>query len=277
MNIPVVIDACSLINLLRIDEEDDFLYKHLRLLDIHISDTVYNEFITNVFKNNIEDADKDRINALIPNIQNDFSLHHDEEIKKDIGQSFIDAIVSYSEHKKRYNGEMSSTLLSLVLSRCEESRINFVTDDYPAKEQFNCFFSVQQIGEIQDSVDLLINLHWLFPKEEFPLNKLKNKLIDLRAEYNKNIKNFLDDVSNLKQSLRKTDKEWKLLDDILYTYYSGKYRDFVSAINALRECNSKKIRHVRDNMPTNNDNPEMVNKVNKVLHELEKIDVFKLV
>lgn len=277
MNIPVVIDACSLINLLRIDEEDDFLYKHLRLLDIHISDTVYNEFITNVFKNNIEDADKDRINALIPNIQNDFSLHHDEEIKKDIGQSFIDAIVSYSEHKKRYNGEMSSTLLSLVLSRCEESRINFVTDDYPAKEQFNCFFSVQQIGEIQDSVDLLINLHWLFPKEEFPLNKLKNKLIDLRAEYNKNIKNFLDDVSNLKQNLRKTDKEWKLLDDILYTYYSGKYRDFVLAINALRECNSKKIRHVRDNMPTNNDNPEMVNKVNKVLHELEKIDVFKLV
>lgn len=277
MNIPVVIDACSLINLLRIDEEDDFLYKHLRLLDIHISDTVYNEFITNVFKNNIEDADKDRINALIPNIQNDFSLHHDEEIKKDIGQSFIDAIVSYSEHKKRYNGEMSSTLLSLVLSRCEESRIYFVTDDYPAKEQFNCFFSVQQIGEIQDSVDLLINLHWLFPKEEFPLNKLKNKLIDLRAEYNKNIKNFLDDVSNLKHNLRKTDKEWKLLDDILYTYYSGKYRDFVSAINALRECNSKKIRHVRDNMPTNNDNPEMVNKVNKVLHELEKIDVFKLV
>lgn len=279
MKTPVVIDACSLINLLRIDEEDDFLYKHLRTLNIHISDTVYNEFIANVFKNNIEETDRDRINALIPNLQSDFSLHYDEEIENDIGHGFKETVLSYTEHKKRLNGEMSSTLLSLLLSRCEESRISFVTDDYPAKEQFNCFFSVQQIGEIQDSVDLLINLHWFFSKEEFPLNKLKNKLIDLRAEYCKNIKVFLNEVSNLKQGLRKTDREWKLLEDVEHSYYnsSGNWGDFLSAINAIRESNCKKIRHLRESLPITNEIPEMVKKVNFVLGEISKIEIFKLV
>lgn len=279
MKLPVVIDACSLINLLRIDEEDDFLYKHLKLFDIHIAKTVYDELLDNVFRNSVDEADKKRISIILPFLQYDFTLHQDEEITKDIGMSFLDEIVSYTEHQKKPNGELYSTLLSLVLSRSEELKICFITDDYPAKKQFECLFDVQQIGRIQDSVDLLISMHWLSPQEEFPLNTLKKKLIDLRAECFRNLKVFLDDVSNLKQNLIRTEKEWKLLDDVEHSYYNsnGNWGDFLLAINAIRKSNSKKIRHLRDTMPITNESPEMVKKVNFVLGELNKIEIFKLV
>ncbi|MBR5082443.1 MAG: hypothetical protein IKX35_08400 [Bacteroidales bacterium] len=275
----VVIDACSLINLLRIDEDDDFLYKHLKLFDIHIAKTVYDELLTNVFKNSIDVADKKRISVVLSLIQTDFTLHQDEEIFNDIGRVFLDKTVHYTNHHKKPNGELCSTLLSLVLSRSEESKICFITDDFPAKEQFKCFFSVQQIGVIQDSIDLLISMHWLSPQEEFPLNTLKHKLIDLRAECVRNLKVFLDDVSSIKRDLRRTDKEWKLLDDVEHAFYnsSGKWEDFSLAINAIRESNSKKVRRLRDRIPITNESPKMVKKVNFVLGELNKVEIFKLV
>ena len=120
-------------------------------------------------------------------------------------------------------------------------------------------------------------MHWLSPQEEFPLNTLKNKLIDLRAECFKNLKVFLGGVSSLKQSLIRTEKEWKLLDDVEHSYYSGNWGDFLLAINAIRNSNSKKIRHLRDTIPFTNKSPEMVKKVNFVLGELNKIEIFKLV
>ena len=43
MIIPVILDTCTIINLLRIDEEDKFLYNKLIKLDINICPKVYQE------------------------------------------------------------------------------------------------------------------------------------------------------------------------------------------------------------------------------------------
>lgn len=37
---PIVVDACTVINLLRIDDDDDFLYKQLKTLDVHFAKEV---------------------------------------------------------------------------------------------------------------------------------------------------------------------------------------------------------------------------------------------
>lgn len=111
MNTPIVIDACTLINLLRIDEDNNFLYKRLTSLDIHISETVYNEFKANLFKNAIDDADKERLSVIfsLPG----FDHHKDDDIKKNLGKNWVDKIVSYVGHTKKANGELFSSLLAL--------------------------------------------------------------------------------------------------------------------------------------------------------------------
>lgn len=44
-----VFDACTVINILRIDTEN-VLYEYLKSLDIHISSLVYKEIKKNIFK-----------------------------------------------------------------------------------------------------------------------------------------------------------------------------------------------------------------------------------
>ena len=185
MNTPIVIDACSLINLLRIDEDDNFLYKHLKSLDVHISETVYNEIKSNIFKNAISETDMKRIKTLLLLFPTVFTLHQDEDIKENVGIQYFEQVISYTGHSKKYNGELSSSVLALVLSRYEESIVCFLTDDFPAKNEFSQFFSLQQIGLIKDSIDLLLMLHW--SKSNFSRKKLESILSDLRAEYNRSI------------------------------------------------------------------------------------------
>lgn len=58
MKHPVILDACTIINLLRIDEEDEFLFKSLMSLDLNIASIVYEEVNDNIKKNSLSDEQK---------------------------------------------------------------------------------------------------------------------------------------------------------------------------------------------------------------------------
>lgn len=54
MKHPIVLDACTLINILRIEDEGEYLSKALRELDIHLSQVVYQEVKKCIDKNPLD-------------------------------------------------------------------------------------------------------------------------------------------------------------------------------------------------------------------------------
>lgn len=275
MNTPIVIDACSLINLLRIDEDDNFLYKHLKSLDVHISETVYNEIKSNIFKNAISETDMKRIKTLLPLFPTVFKLHQDEDIKKDVGIQYFEQIISYTGHSKKYNGELSSSVLALVLSRYEESIVCFLTDDFPAKNEFSQFFSLQQIGLIKDSIDLLLMLHW--SKSNFSRKKLESILSDLRAEYNRTQNTFVKEIVALKTNFKKSDAIRKIIEDIEDSFYFSKdVEKYEKSLRSIEGVNNKDVKKCLSVFSNLSKQPELAQKATLVLQEMKKMDIYKL-
>lgn len=276
MKTPIVIDACTLINLLRIDEDDNFLYKHLKSLDVHISETVYNEIKKNVFKNPISETDAKRINILLPLLPGVFNFHQDEEIKRDVGSDFFEQIQSYAGHAKKINGELFSSILALVLSRSEESKVCFYTDDYPAKKEFNQLFAIQQIGLIEDSIDLLLMLHW--SKSNFSKKKLETLLSDLNTECNRIQYAFVKKIIGLKTNYKKGDAIRRIIEDIEKSYYYEKnIVEYEKCLKSIEDVKDKKIKNCLSLFPNLSKLPMIAKKSFFVLQELKKTDIYKLV
>lgn len=274
MNTPIVIDACTLINLLRIDEDDNFLYKQLASLDTHIAETVYNEFKTNLFKNALDYGDQERLNAILS--LPDFEYHKDEDIKRNLGNDWVEKIISYVGHSKKLNGELYSSLLSLGLSREKEVKICFYTDDFPAKEEFTYFFSIQQIGSIEDSVDLLLMLYWARAEEYFSIQRLKRNLFDLKSEYNKVIVSFIKKISDIKSRYGQKQSIRKKLECIENAFYSNNMDEFYMHVDEIRKTGDKDIKKCLSEFPSFPKQPILARKVDFVLGELDKITIFKL-
>lgn len=188
-NITCILDACSVINLIHIDE-NDFLQKKLEKLDIRINELVFREIKLNVYnKLNLIDkrisADSSTTKDLIKNIEIQLTYFRskiklNEDVFKDFGDDYFEKIGEITGYIKA-NGELHSTALALYLSRTESKKIFFYTDDYPAKNEFSSFFEFQQIGQIKDSVDLLVLLFWL--DENFSEVQLLNFISKLFSEY----------------------------------------------------------------------------------------------
>ena len=272
MKTPIVIDACTLINLLRIDEDNNFLYKHLTSLNIHIAEIVYNEFTANLFKNALDDADKERLSAILS--LPGFCRHNNEDIQKNIGKDWVEKIISYVGYSKKLNGEFLSSLLALGLSREMDLKVFFCTDDYPAKDVFDEFFHIQQIGSIEDSVDLLLMLYWI--KEDFSIQMLKRKLFDLKAEYNIAIYNFIRKIKVLKNRFGPKQPIRKTLECIENAYDSNKKAELAKYIDEIRRTKDKDIKDCLSALPTMPKQTKIAIKIDSVLKELNKIDIFKL-
>ncbi len=276
MKMPVVIDACTIINLLRIDDEDNFLYKHLTSLDIHMASTVYDEIKYNIFKNAIEETVKKRIEVLLPSLPSKIKLHNDTAITNDVGDEYFEKICSFSGHKKKFNGELFSSVLALTLSRTEESKICFFTDDFPAKEEFKQFFAIQQIGFIEDSIDLLLMLHWL--KENFTKSKLITVLSDLRAEYNRIQKSFINEIGETKSKFIKKPEIKRRIENLENSFYNKRDEiEYRKCLVELEKINDKTIKKCLSSFPNLSKQPEIVEKIDITLNEIEKLYVFKLV
>lgn len=200
-----VLDACSLINLIHIDE-DDYLIKEIKKrIQFLISGEVYKELENNITKkfkiydlNNIrydyEEVKrvKDKVIRFVP-----FQVKN-KEIEKDLGDLFL-KIGTAIDYKGKYNGEYYSTALSLIKSRENESKYFFYTDDFGAKSDYKIFFEYQQIGQINDSVDLLIFLYW--NSESFTLSLLKMYLSSLAYQYSIELKCLTDKLQDMRETL----------------------------------------------------------------------------
>lgn len=273
MKIPIVIDACTIINLLRIDDEDNFLYKHLKSLDVHIAQTVYDEIKKNIFKNIIDKAEEKRINTLLPSLPIEFNLHQDDAIKKDVGDEYFEQIRSFAGHTKKFNGELYSAILALTLSRTEESKVCFFTDDFPAKEEFREFFSIQQIGIIEDSIDLLLMLHW--SKKDFSMKKLEIVLKDLKAEYNRIQKSFVEKIKGIKPS--KSSEIKKIIEKIENSFFNGDMDMYKNNLSCLEGFNDKNIKACLSEYPNLSKQPEIAKKIDLTLKELKELEIYKIV
>ncbi|MCX2478375.1 hypothetical protein OQY15_04690 [Pedobacter sp. MC2016-15] len=187
-NIFCVLDACSVINLIHIDQ-DEFLLKKLKHLNIFVSDVVFKEIKFNIFN---------KLDKLKTKYSVDFDIRQErkiidvklsqirgyqvlnEQIVKELGHDFFNHVKIISDYKKE-NGEFYSACLALYLTRYHPTKIFFHTDDFPAKNEFDKFFNYQQIGHIEDTSDLLLLLYRL--DEKFSLKQLEIALTDLFSEY----------------------------------------------------------------------------------------------
>jgi hypothetical protein len=208
-NITCILDACSVINLIHIDE-DEFLQKKIEKLDININELVFNEVKSNVY-NKLNLIDK-RKSANISNTKElrkkiDIQLTYfrskrklNEDLFKELGNDYFERIGIITGYIKP-NGELHSTALALYLSRNESKKVFFYTDDFPAKNDFLNFFEFQQIGQIKDSVDFLVLLFWI--DENFTQKELSKYINKLFSEYamevsflEKELKSYLESSFN---------------------------------------------------------------------------------
>ncbi len=222
-----LLDACTIINLIHIDE-DDFILKKLAKLDIHINDVVFSEVKINVY---------DRLsNTNISKYSNKVSLeknrklidqklvffrgkkNDNDNLLNDLGENYFEKIKQITDYGKKTNGELCSTAYALYLSRCNEKKVFFYTDDIPAKQDFTPFFDYQQIGHIKDSVDLIILLYWL--DENFTEQQLKNVLSELYSQY-------ATDVKLLQNALE------KFQQDNVDAKYKRSYKDASDKLSIL--------------------------------------------
>ena len=191
----IILDACSIINLIHIDE-DDFILKKLKNLEISISDCVFKEVKKNVYKNiktsnpSTEYKNRSSIDQNLTFFRNFRVL--DETLDKEMGEDFFDHVGELANYAKR-NGEFYSAALALYMSREKPTKVFFHTDDFPAKSDFSHFFNFQQIGHIEDTADLLMLLHRL--DDGFSKKDLQSFLSKLFSEY-------ASDVATLLKKLR---------------------------------------------------------------------------
>ncbi len=272
---PIVVDACTVINLLRIDE-DDFLYKRLKSLNVNIAEEVDDEIRNNIFKNIISDDKKMAIASLLPLLHFEFKLYRNEDIENDLGPDVISEIKSFSNHRKDYNGEFYSAMLSLILSRTEESKVVFYTDDNRAKDQLSSLYSFQQIGTINDTVDLLLTL--CSQSENFSESKLRNNLRDLKAEYSRGLRDLMVTLGEEKKKYGRKDRKRKQIEKIESVYYdvNGDLSQIDLMITQLRIPNVSR-KYKADSINGFGNDIRIIQKIDTTLGYFEKMRLYKVV
>lgn len=201
-----VLDACTIINLIYIDAEfdNDFLIKKLEdHYRINVSERVIKETSDNGFLrlkrlNKVESpnfSEKEKeIGRKVAHFRK--FIKSDEEVSKNFGNDFFRTVRRRSNYEKE-NGEFYSAALSVYLSRIDSSHVIFYTDDKPAEEHFAEFFRNQQIGKIEDSIDLLVFLYWRDP--DFKKRYLERLLSELHSQYATRVDDLLSFVRKYKE------------------------------------------------------------------------------
>ncbi len=199
-SITCVLDACTVINLIHIDE-DDFLIKKFKNLDILLNEVVFTEVSKNVLKK-IESRRRNISSLEVKNITKTISQQLtfyrgknvlNSDIKADVGENYFEKNHEIFKYYKK-NGEFFSCAMSLYLSRINTKKIYFYTDDLPARLELSSPFNYQQIGQIKDTADLLVLLYWI--DEDFTEVQLNNLLSKLFSEYATDVKLLEIDLKN---------------------------------------------------------------------------------
>ncbi len=270
MNSLLVLDACTIVNLARIDEEE-FLEDKIKGLKAFA----------------VEKAIDEVKKRYVPSDENSTRLLHQAPYwggimrfeNKEV-ENTVSLVKAFLDYRKKPNGELYSAALSLNLSRMENEKVLFYTDDNPAKSTFGPFFEFQQMGYIGDSVDLLVFLYWLSPAGQFSKEELEKYLSSLRAEYILKLKDLQKTMNSYASTLISSKKELKKKFEI-----EGLSNELNSAHplkETIKKCNGyfegdnssfgKKIKTILKDFK---DCPEIVEKVGKTLQNIDKYGIFR--
>ncbi|GEM_PF-2847884 len=155
------IDTCTVLNLLQINYDDEYIrYLEKAFDQIKLTPKVFEELNINKFENVIDDANKDVINNILFHRLQPF-IDYD---KDDDALAFTK---KYNSHCFKENGESHSIGYAIKQSRFGESdlgenllKTHFISDDAPAKTDFDDFYYINVLGQIINSIDLM-TIFWL--------------------------------------------------------------------------------------------------------------------
>lgn len=292
-----LLDACTVINLIHIDE-DDFLLKKIKKLDIHINDLVFTEVRSNVYVRPWRDldskyVDKTKREEIKKIIEKKLTFYrgkknNNQDLLDNLGSDYFDRIRELTNYTKRENGELCSTAYALYLSRYYYKNVTFYTDDYPAKDDFSGFFNHQQIGQIKDSVDLIILLYWL--DENYTDQQLRNTLSELYSQYateviilKKNLQKFYTEKVDA-QFLKSKKEIAAKLKELIHRLDVFEFKEIIDYyeffVRKKAKCNDLLIiinqySSVFELYNESNDD-NLLSKIKKVSSEIGKIKILKL-
>ena len=272
---PFILDACTLINIFRIDE-DEILYSNLQSCNIKIAEIVLDEVKKNIFKNGWSKEINDRIDRSLSYLMS--RVMHNDEIVRNIEAENCDEIKEFTRHHKS-DGEFYSLLLSLYLSRYEMTHINLYTDDKPATDQFREYFMFQQLGLLGDSIDLILYMFCHSGSDKFSENSLKRILENLKSEYNIKERQFVTNIEEYRSKISSSkfnNDIIKVLDGIIYNYHNGNYEKMYKALEDLERFQKKELRQIVRKYRPEPSSSYIVNKINMILYTMTKYKIFKI-
>lgn len=195
-----ILDACSIFNLINLSGDGTYLkYTEESFRNVQIVPEVYNEFRKNKNIAILSDIDN-MLEEIISKTVNRLVDYQDlSRIKEHIFAKFN------TRKGGKEDGEIISLCLSLYLSRIITNekfgenilKIYFVTDDFPAKVEFQEFYQINQIGQIIDTIDLLTIM---FLKGRIKKNELIRNCHHLIHCYNRPINELVLKLNEIKQS-----------------------------------------------------------------------------
>lgn len=275
----VVLDACTILNLLRIDDEDsDFLLKLIMNWRVCLPETVFKESKLHVRSDFYTKEKNDHIQIVV-NREFDYRKTMDSIIKKDLDDDF-ERIIQFSGHNKRENGELYCVALALVKSREEEELVSIYTDDYKAIEEFQELCHYHRIGEWGDTLDLLTLLYWLTPETVFQNSLYYSFLENLRAEYNHQLKDVADAIDGYleqKKKSRCSDRDLLgNLNKIVVGYRRSDVAQMDEGVRFFQEENKyKDVKKMVENVDVKNVNRQ-TQRITERLRKLKEYPIFKL-
>lgn len=276
----VVLDACTILNLLRIDDEDsDFLLKLIRNWRVCLPETVFKETKLHIRSDYYTKEKNDHI-LIAVNQEFDHRKTLDSVIKKDLGDEDFERVVKFSGHNKRENGELFCVALALSKSREEEALVTIYTDDYKAIENFRELCRYHRIGEFGDTLDLLTLLYWLTPEQVFQYSLYYSFLQNLKAEYSHQMKDLVDAIESYLERQKKNHcNDRSLLENlgkIVAGYRKSDVDQMDSGVRFFQDGNRyKDVKKMVDNVDVKNVNRQMV-RIIEHFRRLENYPLFKV-
>ena len=270
MNNVVVLDACTIVNLARIDE-GNFLEDKVRALKPNAVEKVIAEV-----KEKYVPVNRTSTRQLhFAPYWGGLTLYKDKDVK-----DLADSVKTFLNYQKKPNGELYSAALSLFLSRLVGEKVLFYTDDYPAKKDFERYFGFQQSGYIGDTVDLLVFLYWLSPQGTFSKDEFERFLTALRGEYVSKLKELQKKINHYastqptskKAFQRKFDMEGLAAELTSHNPLNDTISKCKRFFYGDKSAQGKDINKMLDDFE---ESPTIVEKIGATLQDINKYGIYK--
>ena len=232
-----IVDACTIFNLVNLTEDATYIgYLQKSFSSVYIAPQVYHE-IGRKKKDGLHFRDDDTEKAIIKDLEKLIRYEQIENPKE------FTANVFRIRKGGKEDGEFLSICHSLDLSRIimdDRSgknllKVCFFTDDDVAKLEFSKYYEINQIGQILDSVDLLI----VFRLKGYINSKiLERECKSLKKFYSKPLLALENKVKELKKQPLHNELQNRLsaILEMIHNYSDDSHKNLVEAIGNLPQA-----------------------------------------